>query len=299
MTIDYRIRNIVIAAALAAAAVLLTVLYVSTSRKHDATQKQSVTVYTTTRSYPLGTAGSKVAGNLKAVTVSRAAMTPEAVTSPDQIRSLYTIGADLRGRAADAQAVRPADGAGRPLEAQRASSARCRSPATRTSCSPARSCPGDRVDVVANVKNPNDQNDVRIVIAPSQPARAPDREGAGRREDRAQHGTDDHAVILAVTDEQAQRLYYVMKNGEWSLQLRPVKKPKDSSAPDRDVRDGGQRRGEVTTIAPELERTTLGVVLTGSFDEGGELRAALDAPDSGFDVLGSGLDVEQLADAAS
>ena len=70
MTIDYRIRNIVIAAALAAAAVLLTVLYVSSSRQHDEKQQQSVTVYTTTRSYPLGTPGTKIAGNLEAVTVA-------------------------------------------------------------------------------------------------------------------------------------------------------------------------------------------------------------------------------------
>ena len=51
----------------------------------------------------------------------------------------------------------------------------------------------------------------------------------------------------------------------------------------------------MTTIAPELERTTLGVVLTGSYDEGGELRAALESPGSGFEVLASGFDVEQLA----
>ena len=40
--------------------------------------------------------------------------------------------------------------------------------------------------------------------------------------------SDQDSVILAVTDEQAQRLFYVMKNGDWSLQLRAVKKPKDS-----------------------------------------------------------------------
>jgi len=52
----------------------------------------------------------------------------------------------------------------------------------------------------------------------------------------------------------------------------------------------------VSAIAAELERVALGVVLTGSFDEGGELHAALEAPDSGFDVLGYAADVEQLDD---
>ncbi len=37
------------------------------------------------------------------------------------------------------------------------------------------------------------------------------------------------AVVLGMTDEQTQAMYYVMKNGDWSLTLRPVKKPKDSS----------------------------------------------------------------------
>jgi hypothetical protein len=32
-----------------------------------------------------------------------------------------------------------------------------------------------------------------------------------------------------MTDGQAQRLYYVMKNGDWALQLRPVQKPTDST----------------------------------------------------------------------
>ena len=45
MTIDYRIRNIVIAAALAAAAVLLTVVYVTSARNDVATGKENVTVY--------------------------------------------------------------------------------------------------------------------------------------------------------------------------------------------------------------------------------------------------------------
>jgi hypothetical protein len=29
-------------------------------------------------------------------------------------------------------------------------------------------------------------------------------------------------VILAVTEQQAVRLFFVMKNGDWTLELRPV-----------------------------------------------------------------------------
>ena len=44
-------------------------------------------------------------------------------------------------------------------------------------------------------------------------------------------GGDAKAVILAVSDTQVQRLFYVMKNADWTLQLRPVIEPSDS--PDR------------------------------------------------------------------
>jgi len=226
MTIDYRTRNIVIAAALAAAAVLLTVLYVSSSRKHDETQKQSFTVYTTTRSYPLGTAGAKIAGNLKAVTVSRAAMTTEAVTSPDQIRALYTTEPVYAGEQLTLKRFAPPAEQG--VRSKLAGKQRAMQVSGDTNQLLAGTLvPGDRVDVVANVKNPKDQNDVRTLVALRNLVVLQTEKGqGGAKIDRS--ANDDHAVILAVTDEQAQRLYWVMKNGEWSLQLRPVKKPRDS-----------------------------------------------------------------------
>ena len=36
------------------------------------------------------------------------------------------------------------------------------------------------------------------------------------------------SATLAVTDRQSQKLFWVMTNGQWSLQLRPVNNPKDS-----------------------------------------------------------------------
>ena len=36
------------------------------------------------------------------------------------------------------------------------------------------------------------------------------------------------AALLAVTDTQVQKLFYVLKHGEWSFQLRPALKANDS-----------------------------------------------------------------------
>jgi len=232
MTIDYRTRNIVIAAALAAAAVLLTVLYVSSSRKHDETQKQSFTVYTTTRSYPLGTAGSKIAGNVKPVTVTRAAMTPDAVTSPDQIRSLYTTEPVYAGEQLTLKRFAPPAEQG--IRSKLAGKQRAFQLAGDTNQLLAGTLePGDRVDVVATVKKPDDQNVVVSIVALRNLLVLQTEKGqGGAKIDRG--SSDDHAVILRVTDEQAQRLQQVTQLGNatdsWRLQLRPVKKPRDSAS---------------------------------------------------------------------
>jgi Flp pilus assembly protein CpaB len=38
----------------------------------------------------------------------------------------------------------------------------------------------------------------------------------------------DKSIMLAVTDAQAQKLFWIFTNGEWSLQLRPSDDPADS-----------------------------------------------------------------------
>ena len=76
MTIDYRMRNIVIAAALAAAAVLLTVVYVASARSDTAAGKQNVTVYVPSKSFAVGTAGSRSPG------ISRQSRWPASLPRP-------------------------------------------------------------------------------------------------------------------------------------------------------------------------------------------------------------------------
>ncbi len=71
MTIDYRIRNIVIAAVLAATAGLLTILYVTSAKDDEAASKQSVKVYVPSQGYAIGTAGSKIAGSMTVQVVKR------------------------------------------------------------------------------------------------------------------------------------------------------------------------------------------------------------------------------------
>ena len=227
MSIDYRFRNIVIAAVLAAAAVLLTVVYISTARDKDAAQKEHVTVYVPTRSFTIGTAGSKIAGSLEQKTVTRDTMAPKAVTNTNEIKTLYTTEPVYAGEQLSLNRFAPSKEQGvrsRLLGKDRA----FQLSGDSNQMLDGTLVPGDRVDVVANVKNPANQNDVRSLVALRGLLVLQTQDGEGATINNPDN--DQSAVILAVTDEQAQRLYWVMQNGDWSLQLRPVKKPKDGKA---------------------------------------------------------------------
>jgi Flp pilus assembly protein CpaB len=228
MSIDYRFRNIVIAAVLAAAAVLLTVVYVSTARDESAAQKEQVTVYVPTRSFSIGTSGAKVAGSLEETTVTRDAMTPKAVTDLEEIKGLYTTETVYAGEQLSLNRFVQAKEQGviaKLAGKQRAFQLSGDSDQTLSGTLQ----PGHRVDVLANVKNPGNQNDVRSVVALRNIRVLQTQDGEGANIDNPEETTT--AVILGVTDEQAQRLNWILTNGEWKLELRPVKKPTDSNVP--------------------------------------------------------------------
>ena len=85
---------------------------------------------------------------------------------------------------------------------------------------------GDKVDVVASWTYPEGSpyhysriilRDLRVLKASSTPAA-----------EQLTSSSDGHAVTLAVTDVQVQKLYWAMQNGKWHLELRPPVKAADS-----------------------------------------------------------------------
>jgi Flp pilus assembly protein CpaB len=91
---------------------------------------------------------------------------------------------------------------------------------------------GDHVDVVANVKYTvresgsagSDRSRVaaRIILRNLLVLKAPPspKGGIGQGEQTS--------ILLRVTDAQVQKMFFAMKNGDWSLALRPVDHPNDS-----------------------------------------------------------------------
>jgi Flp pilus assembly protein CpaB len=224
MGVDYRFRNLLIAVALAAAAAVLTVIYVDNARDDDAAQKESVTVYVPSRSFPIGTSGAKIAGSLEPTTLTRAAMAPKAITDTTQIADLYTTEPVYAGEQLSLNRFAPSKEQGVRATLQGTDRAFQLS-GTADQMLNGTLVPGDRVDVVASVKNPEDGNDVRSLVALRGLLVLKTQDGEGATIDNPEDNAS--AAILSVTDEQAQRLYWVTQNGDWSLQLRPVKKPKD------------------------------------------------------------------------
>ena len=230
MTIDYRIRNIVIAAALAAAAVLLTVVYVTSARNDTAAGKKDVTVYVPSRDFAVGTAGSKVAGSLDKQTIARKNAAPEAITSPAQITGLYLTQPVYKGEQVTLNRFALPKEQG--IRAKLTGTQRAvQVPGTADQLLAGTLIAGDRIDVVASIKDPKDSTDVRstVVLRNLRVLQTQDGDSGSKLVTSADGGGGGHAVILAVTDAQAQRLFLATKNADWTFELRPVKKPKDSN----------------------------------------------------------------------
>jgi len=86
----------------------------------------------------------------------------------------------------------------------------------------------DRVDVVASIQLSGQLQTAatRVVLRNLLVLQAPQSTQIGSR-----LGSDPNqpfSAMLAVTDSQAQKLFYVTENGKWTLELRPVSEAADS-----------------------------------------------------------------------
>ncbi len=226
MTKTVNTRNLVIALALAVVAVLLTIVYVGAARDDQAAGKEQITVYAVTRGFDVGAPGTKVADSIEERAVARKDAGPAPVTDLAQISGLYLTQPVFAGEQLTLKRFAPAAQQG--VRAKIAGNQRAyQLPGSPNQLMVDVLQPGDRVDVVANLKNPANQDDIRsaIVLRRLQVLDTVEFD----EQSALQNNEGRYAVVLAVTDEQAKRLYYVQKNGEWMLQLRPVKKPKDGS----------------------------------------------------------------------
>jgi pilus assembly protein CpaB len=228
----YRVRNIVLAVALAALAALLVTFYVANYKKTVQQGEKNVTVYVATKKIESGTSGGEAlrSQSLRTEKVARRSVVPGAISNPAQIEDLVATEAVYAGEQVTVSRFRPVQQRG--VRAQLTGNQR----AIQLAGDPNQLLvgtlkPGDRVDILGSfkAKGPDGKEEVsvvRIVLRDILVLQSADGETTGSKLGANQAG---NAVQLAVTDGQARKLYFTTQNGAWHMTLRPVVDPSDGT----------------------------------------------------------------------
>src|SRR3954453_22766290 len=222
----YRIRNIVVAVGLALVAMMLTLFYVTNYKRSVQKDATSVQVYVAARDVTAGASGTDMlkGHQLKLETVRRSDVVPGAISSPDQIDGLVLSAPLYAGEQVTLR--RFSDVAAQGIRAQLKGTMR----AVQLAGDPNQLLSGtlqagDHIDIVANLRLNSQSSaaatrivlrDLTVLTSPTETSKL------------SSGPTGGESVILAVSDTQVQRLFYVMKNADWSLELRPVVNAADS-----------------------------------------------------------------------
>ena len=230
----YRVRNIVLAVALAAVAALLVTFYVANYKKTVQQGEASVTVYVAAKRIDAGTSGGDALRGkfLRTEKVARRNVVPGAISNPAQVEDLVVTETVYPGEQVTVSRFRPVQQRG--VRAQLTGNQR----AFQIAGDPNQLLvgtlkPGDRVDVVAGFasrgpgqgQQGEDSGVTRMVLRDILVLSAPEGEAAASKLAPNQSAS----VQLALTDNQVRKLYFTMLNGSWHLALRPVVEPSDSA----------------------------------------------------------------------
>ena len=224
----YRLRNIVVAVALALVAALMTSFYVTNYQRNVTKDETNVEVFVAKNDIPVGTSGADLArkGLLEKSEIVRRTVVPGAISSPDQLAELVAVQPVYAGEQVSTR--RFATPAERGIRAQIKGTMRAfQVPGDAHQLLAGTLRAGDHVDLVASLKIDSDKdvNATRIILRDIEVLRAT---GGGAGGAKLASSDGGHSVLLAVTDTQVQKLFHVLKHGEWSLQLRPPVKASDS-----------------------------------------------------------------------
>jgi Flp pilus assembly protein CpaB len=230
----YRLRNTLIAGALAIAGALLVFLYVASYRDDVESGAGLVDVFVAAKDIPEGLDGGTVAGGgyLRKESVLRRNVIEGAIATPDRIAGLATSQTILAGEQVTTRQFHPAAEQG--VLANISGNRRAvKLSGDANALLSGIVDDGDHVDVMANItftirtrnSSSGDLRRVatRIILRNLLVLEAPSGETDG-----GLGGQNQSAITLALTDFQAQKLMYAAENGEWWLLLRPVARPADS-----------------------------------------------------------------------
>jgi len=231
MLSNYRIRNSLVAGGLAILGALLVFVYISTYRKHVQNGANLVTVYVASHDIQAGTDGSTASAGIHSESVLRRNVVAGAISKPAQISGLVASQPILAGEQVTVRQFAPIAQQG--VLANIAGNSRAMQlPGDGNQLLAGTVRDGDHVDVLANIRysvHSSAGDDIslvatRVILRNLLVLRAPVTAGS---QGIAGVQTGGTSITLAVTDSQAQKLLFVLKNGDWWLALRPLSKPTD------------------------------------------------------------------------
>src|SRR5262245_2118772 len=223
----YRLRNTLVAGGLALVGVVLVLLYVTGYRNHVQQGADLVQVFVAARDIPQGTTGADIAGGgyLQRQSVLRRNVVAGAISNTDQIGNLAAGATIISGEQVTVRQFQPVAQQG-VLAGISGNQRAMVVPGDANQLLSGIVKDGDHVDVLVNFHytiNPGGASASgglsrvvsRIVLRNIYVLRAPTSSSAGQ-------------ITLAVTDTQAEKLLFAIKNSAWWLVLRPVARPADS-----------------------------------------------------------------------
>lgn len=222
--------RITLAALLAGAAALLTVLYVGRADgRSTGSSAALVTVYVAKHDVAIGTAGAAAVadGVFRPQQLPRAQVLPDAVTRPAELASLVAIQPIFAGEQATLRRFGAAGLEGVRTDLRGTMRALTVSGTTEQLLA-GTLADGDHVDVIAALKRGNAQTPYgRIVLRDVLVLRAPKPAAEGSR---LSGSGDATSATVRLGDDQALTLFFVLKNGDWTFALRPAVHARDSAA---------------------------------------------------------------------
>jgi Flp pilus assembly protein CpaB len=238
---NYRVKNIGIAVALAALAAILTSVYVVNYKRHVQNGEDKIPVFVAARDIPAGTSGAEVVDQhmLKKVTVPKKAIVAGAISSPEQLSQYIATQDVYEGEQVTTRRFAPPREQG--IRAQIKGTQRAyQVEGDQHQLLAGTLKAGDHVDVVASwgIKNPgsgsnSDDAVVSRVVLRDLLVLTPADAGTGSSAVTAS-SQQSAFVQLRMTDWEAQKMIWIQKNSEdngqgWHLSLRPPNGSLDSA----------------------------------------------------------------------
>jgi Flp pilus assembly protein CpaB len=227
----YRVRNIVIAVALAAVAALLTSFYVTSYKRHVQQNEDHVTVLVAKQDIPKGTPGAQASKMLTTEQLPKRGVVPGAVTSTEQLNGLVATESTKQGEQVTTRRFSPVSENGVRSELNGTLRAfQVAGDPNQLLAGTLRT--GDHVDLVAALQCGNDCEFSRVVLRNLKVLHAPTSPVVSGK--LSSGGSQDYDAMLALTDAQSQKFQEVLSNRDnsggagWHLALRPVVHDADS-----------------------------------------------------------------------